>query len=81
MYHTNCDDAQTDQSLVWSKFPQINVSGKQNQSQKVVKRGMYRRRRLTLVSAIRTCYKCHFSYTCTAQLDPDHTACVTKFTL
>ena len=34
MYHTNCDDAQTDQSLVWTYFPQINVSGKQNQSQK-----------------------------------------------
>ena len=33
MYHTNCDDAQTDQSLVWQYFPQINVSGKQNQSQ------------------------------------------------
>ena len=25
--------------------------------------------------AIRTCYKCHFSCTCTAQLDPDHTVC------
>ena len=34
MYHTNCDDAQTDQSLVWPYFPQINVSGKQNQSEK-----------------------------------------------
>ena len=34
MYHTNCDDAQTDQGLVWSYFPQINISGKQNQSQK-----------------------------------------------
>ena len=34
MYHTNCDDAQTDQSLVWRYFPQINVSGKQNQPQK-----------------------------------------------
>ena len=34
MYHTKCDDAQTDQSLVLSFFPQINVSGKQNQSQK-----------------------------------------------
>ena len=34
MFHTNCDDAQTDQRLVWSYFPQINVSGKQNQSQK-----------------------------------------------
>ena len=34
MYFTNCDNAQTDQSLVWSYFPQINVSGKQNQSQK-----------------------------------------------
>ena len=33
-YHTNCDDAQTDQSLVWSYFPQINVSGKQIRSQK-----------------------------------------------
>ena len=32
MYHTNCDDAQADQSLVWQYFPQINVSGKQNQS-------------------------------------------------
>ena len=31
---TNCDDVQTDHSLVWSYFPQINVSGKQNQSQK-----------------------------------------------
>ena len=37
--------AQTDWSLVWLYFPQINVSGKQNQSQKVVKRGMYRMRR------------------------------------
>ena len=34
MYHTNCDDAQTDQSLFWSNFPQMNISGKQNQSQK-----------------------------------------------
>ena len=34
MYHTTCDDAQTDQSLVLSIFPQINVSGKQNHSQK-----------------------------------------------
>ena len=68
-------------SLVWSYFPQISVSGKQNQSQKVVKRGMYRMRRLILIFDIRTCYKCHFSYTRTAQLDPDHTACVTKFTL
>ena len=34
MYHTNCDDAQTDQSLVWQYRPQVNVSGKQNQSQK-----------------------------------------------
>ena len=34
MYHTNCVDAQTDQSLVWPYFPQINVSGKQNQSEK-----------------------------------------------
>ena len=34
MYNINCDDVQTDQSLVWSNFPQINVSGKQNQSQK-----------------------------------------------
>ena len=25
--------------------------------------------------AIRTCYKCHFSCTCTAQLDPNHTVC------
>ena len=24
-----------------------------------------------LVSGIRTCFKCHFSCTCTAQLDPD----------
>ena len=34
MYPTKCDDAQTDQSLVLSFFPQINASGKQNQSQK-----------------------------------------------
>ena len=34
MHHTNCDDVQTDQSLFWSYFPQMNVSGKQNQSQK-----------------------------------------------
>ena len=34
MYHTNCDDAQTDQSLVWSYVPLINVLGKQSQSQK-----------------------------------------------
>ena len=48
---------------------------------KVVKRGMYRMRKLMLVFAIRMCYKCHFSCTCTAQLNPDHTACVTKFIL
>ena len=47
----------------------------------VVKRGMHRMHRLVLVFAIRTCYKCHFSYTCAAQLDPDHTACVSKLTL
>ena len=81
MYHTNCDDAQTDQGFVWSYFPQINIPGKPNQSQKNVKRGMYRMRMLNLVFAIRRCYKCHFFCTCTAQLDPDHTACVTKFTL
>ena len=40
----------------------------------VVKRGMYPMRRLSLVFAIRTCYKCHFSCTCTAQLDSDYTA-------
>ena len=34
IFHTNYDDAQTNRSLVWSYFPQINVSGKQNQSQK-----------------------------------------------
>ena len=55
MYHTNCDDAQTDQSLFWSYFPQMNISGKQNQSQNVVKRGMDRMRRLILVFAICTC--------------------------
>ena len=38
-------------------------------------------RRLILVFAIRTCYKCHFSCTYTAQLDPDHMDCVTKFTM
>ena len=64
IFHTNCDDAQTDQNLVWSYFPQINVSGKQNPKQKnVVKRGMYPMRRLILVFAIRTSYKCHFSCT------------------
>ena len=42
---------------------------------------MYQMRTLILVFAIRTRYKCHFFCTCTAQLDPDHTACVTKFTL
>ena len=42
---------------------------------------MYPMRRLILVFAIRTCYKCHFSCTYTAQLDPGPTACVTKFTL
>ena len=47
----------------------------------VVKRKIYRMRRLILVVAIHTCYKCHFSCTCTAQLYPDHAACVTKFTL
>ena len=36
MYHTNCDDAQTDQSLVWSYFPQVKVIGKQNKSQKTL---------------------------------------------
>ena len=47
----------------------------------VVKRGMFLMRRLILVFAIRMCCKCHFSCTYTAHLDPDHTACVTKFTL
>ena len=38
MYHTNCDDARTghDQSLVWSYFPQVNILGKQNESQKTL---------------------------------------------
>ena len=34
MYHTNCDNAQTDQSTVWSYFPQINVLGSEKQLQK-----------------------------------------------
>ena len=33
MNHINYDDAQADQSLVWSCCPQMNFSGKQNQSQ------------------------------------------------
>ena len=36
MYHTNCNDAQTDQSLFWSYFPQVNIVGKQNKSQKTL---------------------------------------------
>ena len=48
MYHTNCDDAQTDQSLFWSYFPQMNISGKQNQSQKHCEARNVRMRRLTI---------------------------------
>ena len=36
MYHTNCDDAQTDQNRVRSYFPQVNILGKQSKSQKIL---------------------------------------------
>ena len=75
MYHTNCDDAQTDQRLVWSYFPKINVSGKQNQSQKRCEA-----RDVSNAQADLSLRHSHVLYM-TAQLDPDHTACVTKFTL
>ena len=69
MNHTNCDDAQTDPSLFWSYFPQINISGKQNQSQK--------RCEARDVSNAQTDVSLRHSHV----HDPDHTACVTKFTL
>ena len=62
MYQSNCDDAQTDQSLDLSYFLQINVLGKQTKSHTkkkrcymYVKREIYRMRRLILIFAIRTC--------------------------
>ena len=64
MYHTNCDDAQTDQSLFWSYFPQMNISGKQNQSQK--------RCEARDVSNAQTDVSLRHSHV----HDPDHTACV-----
>ena len=33
--YTNCEDAQSDWTLVWSHFPQANILGKQNNSQNV----------------------------------------------
>ena len=60
-------------------FSKLTFQVNKNNHKNVVKRGMYRMRRLILVFAIRKCYKCHFSCTRTAQLDPGHTACVTKF--
>ena len=36
MHHTNCNDAQTDQSLFWSYFPHVNIVGIQNKSQKTL---------------------------------------------
>ena len=66
---TNCDDAQTDQSLFWSYFPQMSISGKQNQSQE--------RCEARNVSNAQTDVSLHHSHV----HDPDHMACVTKFTL
>ena len=81
MYHTNCDDAQTDQRPVWSYFPLIKISSKQSQSQKRYEARDVLNAQTDLSLRHSQWYKCHFSCTCTAQLDPDHTACVTKFTL
>ena len=67
--YTNCDDAQTDQSLFWSYFPQMSISGKQNHSQK--------RCEARDVSNAQTDVSLRHSHV----HDPDHTACVTKFTL
>ena len=67
--YANCDDAQTDQSLFWSYFPQMSISGKQNQSQK--------RCEARDVSNAQTDVSLRHSHV----HDPDHTACVTKFTL
>ena len=83
MYHANCNDAQTDQSLLWSYFPQVNVLGKQNKSHKkrcCVKRGMYPIPKLILVFAIRTCYLCHFSWYMYSPIRSRSYGCVTKFT-
>ena len=68
-------------SLFCHTFRKLTFHVNKINHKNVVKRGIYRMRRLILVFAIRTCYKCHFSCTCTAQLHPDHTAYVTKFTL
>ena len=57
------------QSLFWSYFPQMNISGKQNQSQK--------RCEARDVSNAQTNVSLRHSHV----HDPDHTACVTKFTL
>ena len=77
MYHTNCDDAQTDQSLVLSFFRQINVSGKQNQSQK--------RCKAKNVSNAQTELSLRHSHVLHVHIQPNsiqgHTSCVTKFTL
>ena len=53
----------------WSYFPQISVSAKQNQSQK--------RCEARVVSNAQTDVSLRHSHV----HDPDHTACVTKFTL
>ena len=63
MNHTNCDVAQTDQSLFRSYFPQINISSKQNQSQK--------RCEARDVSSAQTDVSLRHSHV----HDPDHTAC------
>ena len=55
--------------LFWAYFPQMNISGKQNQSQK--------RCEARDVSNAQTDVSLRHSHV----HDPDHTACVTKFTL
>ena len=56
-------------SLFWSYFPQMNISGKQNQSQK--------RCEARDVSNAQTDVSLRHSH----MHDPDHAACVTKFIL
>ena len=51
-------------------FSKLKFQVNKNSHINAVKRGMYQMRRLILVCAIRTCYKCHSPCTHTAQLDP-----------
>ena len=62
-------------------FPKLTFQVNKINQQYVVKRRIYRMRRLILVFAIRTCCVISLVHDCTAQLYPDHTACLTKFTL